>query len=113
MPNKTPLYLFVAIGEGGESENFGQDSSAAVDYLFESMISSQGIVWFDCPYHVQSYAKKHKLHYLPSVGFTSSLGTHVAIYWGDEDENVVHPLTKAEQKYVVKELSKLERSVRK
>ena len=102
-------YLWIRIGDSGEYENFGSDFSALADNVFENRISSN-IDWLICPRNPESYAKKHGLHYLPRVGFISELGTHVSLFWSDEDgDGPFQPLTKAEQKDLVERLKKLEK----
>jgi hypothetical protein len=107
---KKPLYLWLRCGDGGEYENFGQDEIALVDALYELNFDPADIRWINCPRNPVAYAKKYKLTYLPPVGFNTELhqgNNYISLYWGDKEGNLLQPLTKKEQKFIVARLRKL------
>ncbi len=107
------LNLWIRMGDASEYENHGQDDCALADHIFEHRINADDIRWLNCPRNPQKYAEKNKLCYLPRAGFivtNSNLqdNNYVSCYWGDDEGNLVQPLTKAEQKSLVARLKRLE-----
>jgi hypothetical protein len=104
--NKPQLDLYVSYGDG-VSENWGQDFHAFADDLHEHLVDPDTLEWFPCPRNPQEYARKHDLRHIPIAGFRCSRYDEVAVYWGDEEGNIVHPLTAEEQQELGALLRKL------
>lgn len=90
-----PSFLWLRIGDGGEYEKFGDDFDALADALYEGSVPADGFAWradgtgFETPnYPGQNY---------------------VSLFWGDEQGNLVEPLSIDERRDVEARLRKLEK----